>query len=372
METLSKCVSEEGDYITGISNPNPLVTALICNYNYGRYLGDAIESALAQTWKNLEVIVVDDGSTDESREVLKNYEGKIKTILKENGGQASAFNEGIAEARGEIICFLDSDDFWYPERVELTVAKYQEAPWGLVCNELLEVNEAGVKIGDQPYSLANHFFLQSGDVLKFILDNGFSWVFSPTSGLNLTMEIAKKIFPLPEKEWRICADSPIAYGAICHAPVGVISKPLGAYRLHGANSFASMRSDKIASDVGKLIKRTDSYLFFENYLSHIGKNKLKEGLKSIYPYYRLCCFITRNHPWRYLLKLWKRNIQYHFMNRKIIHLPLLNAVRYLLLDALLCLLMFMHLPTPYQTLYERYRKESLYLNTSTCSYLEND
>ena len=88
-------------------NSKPLVTILICNYNYGRFLAEAIESALAQTWKNIEVIVVDDGSTDESREILTKYKGKIRIILKENGGQASAFNAGIAKARGEIVCFLD-------------------------------------------------------------------------------------------------------------------------------------------------------------------------------------------------------------------------------------------------------------------------
>src|ERR1700733_6356835 len=93
------------------------VTILINNYNYGRYLSKAIESALAQNYSDFEIIVVDDGSTDESREVIARYAGKIKPVLKLNGGQASAFNAGYAASRGDIICLLDSDDWFLPGKV---------------------------------------------------------------------------------------------------------------------------------------------------------------------------------------------------------------------------------------------------------------
>ena len=99
----------------------PLVTILINNYNYGRFLKDAIDSALNQTYRNLEVIVVDDGSTDDSREIIAAYGNKITSVLKENGGQASALNAGFAASRGEIICLLDSDDSFDPCKVERVV-----------------------------------------------------------------------------------------------------------------------------------------------------------------------------------------------------------------------------------------------------------
>jgi glycosyltransferase involved in cell wall biosynthesis len=353
-------------------NFNPLVTALICNYNYGRYLSDAIESALNQTWENMEIIVVDDGSTDDSREILKKYEGRIRIILKENGGQASAFNAGIAEARGDIICFLDSDDFWYPEKVALIVDKYKEAPWGLICNDLYEVNEKGIKISNNNYSQTNDVSLQSGNVFEYILEHGFNWVFSPTSGLSVTIEVAKKIFPLPEKEWRICADGPVAYGAMCHAPVGVISEPLGDYRLHDSNLFASIRRNNIISRITKITNQAERFLFLKDYLSRTRKNELKKDLKNFYPYYRSCCFITRNQPWHYLITLWERNIQHHFKNRTNILVPILNTLKYLFLDSVVSLLMFLHFPTPYQQLREYYRQVAPGLNPSTRDYLEYD
>ena len=80
--------------------PSPLVTIVVNNYNYARFLAEAIDSALAQTYAALEVVVVDDGSTDESREIIAQYGGRVIPVLKDNGGQASAFNAGFAAARG--------------------------------------------------------------------------------------------------------------------------------------------------------------------------------------------------------------------------------------------------------------------------------
>ncbi len=81
----------------------PLASILINNYNYGRFLHEAIDSALSQTYPHTEVIVVDDGSTDNSREIIASYEDQIIPVLKENGGQASALNAGFAASRGEIV-----------------------------------------------------------------------------------------------------------------------------------------------------------------------------------------------------------------------------------------------------------------------------
>ncbi len=98
-----------------------LVSILINNYNYGRFLGDAIESALGQSYPNVEVIVVDDGSSDNSREVMAGFGSRIKPIYRENGGQASAYNAGFDAANGEIICLLDSDDLHLPDKVATVV-----------------------------------------------------------------------------------------------------------------------------------------------------------------------------------------------------------------------------------------------------------
>src|SRR4051812_24563460 len=104
----------------------PLVSVLISNHNYGRYLGEAIDSALAQTYPRVEVIVVDDGSTDDSREVIARYGERVVPVLKANGGQASAWNAGFAVSRGEVVCMLDADDVFAPDKVDRVLHRLKE------------------------------------------------------------------------------------------------------------------------------------------------------------------------------------------------------------------------------------------------------
>ncbi len=103
-------------------NLGPLVSVIIPTYNRASIVGRAIQSALDQTYKNVEVIVVDDGSTDNTQEILKNFHG-IVVVHKENGGQASARNAGLAKAKGSFVASLDSDDVWYPSFLEKCVQK---------------------------------------------------------------------------------------------------------------------------------------------------------------------------------------------------------------------------------------------------------
>src|SRR3954468_21000759 len=107
---------------------SPLVSILINNYNYGRFLVEAIDSALNQTYRHCEVVVVDDGSTDDSRQIIARYGDRIRTVLKPNGGQGSTFNAGWKEARGDIICFLDADDAFTPYKVERILQVFKEDP----------------------------------------------------------------------------------------------------------------------------------------------------------------------------------------------------------------------------------------------------
>lgn len=111
---------------------SPLVSVLINNYNYGRFLHEAVDSILNQTYSNIEVIVVDDGSTDNSQAVIAGYGDCLIPVLKKNGGQASTFNTGFSISQGKIICFLDSDDVFLPNKVESVVeifSSFPEAGW---------------------------------------------------------------------------------------------------------------------------------------------------------------------------------------------------------------------------------------------------
>ena len=126
---------------------NPLVSIIINNYNYGQFLQEAIDSALNQTYLNTEVVVVDDGSTDNSQDMIKSYRDKIIPILKANGGQASAFNAGFAASRGDIICFLDSDDMFMPEKVAQIVdvfSSHQNLGWCYQPLQLLANNNGTI------------------------------------------------------------------------------------------------------------------------------------------------------------------------------------------------------------------------------------
>src|SRR5947207_15525858 len=97
---------------------NDLASVIINNYNYGRFLREAIDSALNQTYKNIEVIVVDDGSTDGSREIIESYENRIRPLFKKNGGQISAINVAFEATHGSVILVLDADDTLFPPALD--------------------------------------------------------------------------------------------------------------------------------------------------------------------------------------------------------------------------------------------------------------
>jgi glycosyltransferase involved in cell wall biosynthesis len=112
----------------------PLVSAVIATYNRAHIVREAIDSILHQTYSNLELIVVDDGSTDDTQETLKAYGDRIRVVYQKNSGPACAWNRGIKESRGEIIAFLGSDDIWLPTFVERQVSVLQRAPADVPCS----------------------------------------------------------------------------------------------------------------------------------------------------------------------------------------------------------------------------------------------
>ncbi|MDP9024893.1 MAG: glycosyltransferase [Candidatus Eremiobacteraeota bacterium] len=144
----------------------PLVSCVIPSYNYARYLRAAIESALGQTHRDIEVIVVDDGSTDESIEVLRSYGDRIRWIAQANQGVSAARNAGIREARGEFIGFLDSDDAWRPTKIERQLSLMDDPEVGLVHCWVCEIDGDGRTLqivggGMRGWPLVEHAQLQS-------------------------------------------------------------------------------------------------------------------------------------------------------------------------------------------------------------------
>lgn len=136
------------DRVASPATSTPSVTVVIPVYNGARFLRSAIDSALAQTWKDLEILVVDDGSTDETPAVIASYGARIRTIRKPNGGTSSALNAGIRAARGQWIAWLDCDNTWEPTKIERQMEAARLHPSaGLIYTDYLQVAEDGREIG---------------------------------------------------------------------------------------------------------------------------------------------------------------------------------------------------------------------------------
>ncbi|MEG5140566.1 MULTISPECIES: glycosyltransferase [unclassified Microcoleus] len=127
----------------------PQVSVIIPAYNGDRYIVQAVESGLSQTFTDWEIIVVDDGSTDETHQVLQPYFDRIRYIYQENQGVAAARNRGIQEAKGEFIAFLDQDDFFLPDKLAAQIALFRQQPsLGIVNSGWRLVNKQGERISD--------------------------------------------------------------------------------------------------------------------------------------------------------------------------------------------------------------------------------
>jgi len=216
------------------ANLNPLVSVIINNYNYGRFLPEAIESVLSQTYTNIEIIVVDDGSIDNSREVIASYHGKIIPVLKENGGQASAFNAGFKASNGDIICMLDSDDVFIPEKVTEIVKifnQYSDIGW---CFHRLRFVEA--KTGEY-IKLSRESGTRICDFRSQLKNDGKLPFYSPaTSGLCFERSLLQQILPMPEII-RITSDNYLKIAAAALSKGYFLDNQLAYLRLHGSNNY---------------------------------------------------------------------------------------------------------------------------------------
>lgn len=245
-------------------------TCLINNYNYANFLPESINSAVNQSVKFDEIIIVDDASTDNSVEVITKLaqETKIRYVLKEkNQGQLSSFNEGFLAATGDIIFFLDADDMYeyqYLENALTLYRRYRECDF-LFCG----YKKFGVEEGIfQEYELD--------------LDLGYSviktlclgeWIGSITSTLSMRREILNKILPIPyTDDWRVRSDDCLIWGAsLVGAKKFYMSQPSVMYRIHKNNNFHNDKSldIDINFEYKRLLKRSAifNYIMQKNTLS---------------------------------------------------------------------------------------------------------
>jgi glycosyltransferase involved in cell wall biosynthesis len=210
----------------------PFFTVLIDAYNYGEYIEEAVESALAQDFpaEQREILVVDDGSTDDTHERLRKYGEAIRYLRKPNGGQASAFNFGFEHARGEVIALLDADDVWLPAKLRRVYEEFARHPAaGMVYHRVHLWN------GISDISEDTYFILISGRVTE----NRRALLRYPMAGtscLAFRREALQKLLPVPES-LRFQADAYLTALVIFVAEVAALPEFLGKYRLHGTNLF---------------------------------------------------------------------------------------------------------------------------------------
>ncbi|MEC4984730.1 MAG: glycosyltransferase [Oscillatoria sp. PMC 1076.18] len=228
---------------------NPLVSILINNYNYADFLEQAIESALNQTYPNCEVIVVDDGSIDNSSEIIASYDNKITAVLKQNGGQSSAINAGFAASKGEIIFLLDSDDIFLPTKVAEVVKILHNRPdlgWCFHPQKLVNTEEieAEIPIEAQEISVSEEYDLRIPITKGKV--NGYlpPWGIPATSALCFRRSLLEKILPMPQGETVSLSDNYIKFAALSLTKGFALSKELSIQRIHNNNIFTNRQDEK--------------------------------------------------------------------------------------------------------------------------------
>ncbi|MEO0267357.1 MAG: glycosyltransferase [candidate division WOR-3 bacterium] len=221
-----------------------IASIIIDTYNYGRFIEDAIDSVLNQTFpqKDMEIIVVDDGSTDNTSQIVKKYKDKIKYIYKENRGQASALNLGIENSKGEYLVFLDADDFCSPQRVERVVEEFEKYENVVQVNNGFKfVNKNGKEI-DFAFWKPNFYEFHNLSLNRKNIYLFFS-SFAPMSAIALRKGILKYILPFPEKS-KIGADMCIDLVAMWFGNLSFLKEELTYYRIHGDNLWSTNNTNK--------------------------------------------------------------------------------------------------------------------------------
>ena len=213
------------------------VDVVVCNHDYGRFVTEAVESALAQTHPRVKVVVVDDGSSDGSRELLRGFEGRVDLVLKENGGQASAFNAGMARSEGDVVIFLDADDRLRPQAAALVAGAFAADP-GLA---KVQFPMAVIDAQGHPTGLTkpnDHLRPPTGDMRRAELAFPFDIPWMPGGGTAFSGGALREILPVPEREYpRYGADWYLVHLTALLGTAGSLDEVCAEYRVHGRNAY---------------------------------------------------------------------------------------------------------------------------------------
>jgi glycosyltransferase involved in cell wall biosynthesis len=224
--------------------PRPAITVLIDTYNHERFIEEAIVSVLEQDFPRAEVdiLVVDDGSTDRTPEIVKKFEPHVRMLRKTNGGQGSAFNAGIPETTGEIVAFLDGDDWWAKTKLSVVMGYLACRPHiGIVGHGIYEIDS---DTGETTTTTPQH----AGEIRFDTVAGGRFFrqmmCFFGTSRVTMRRSVLLRVLPVPES-LVVEADEFISIMSAAYSAAGLLQQPLTFYRLHANNLFQVRRKDEV-------------------------------------------------------------------------------------------------------------------------------
>src|SRR5580698_8051050 len=238
---------------------DPLISVLIDTYNHERYIEQAIVSVLKQDFPagDVEVLVVDDGSSDSTASIVQKFGPRVRHLRKENGGQASAFNAGIPQLRGRIVAFLDGDDWWAKGKLTAIAEAFDANP------EIAAVGHGFYEVCDSnpPREMivpaaACRFDLSSLDAARFA---GRGLTLLGTSRLSVRREVLNRIGPVPLEV--VFFDAPVFSFALALGGAIILDEPLCYYRQHSQNLYAPTTLDEAT-----LHRRIDRLGFLLSYV----------------------------------------------------------------------------------------------------------
>ena len=273
---------------------NKLVSVIIPSYNAANYLDETLQSVLSQTYKEIEIIVVDDGSKDNTRQVLSNYKDKIKCIYQENQGVSVARNNGFASSLGDFICFLDADDWFYPTNIEEKVQIITRGGAGLV-HSWVEITDPYLK----PIDLLKG---KAGENLVNELLNLIPPAIPCPSNVLIKRDVLNAV-GLFDSHLNTSADFDLWLRIAHEFKVDVIERPLIKYRTTPQSMFSNI--DLLIHNTEYIVKKYSALAQYKSYhWNHYKKRSYYSIAGGLYhrkryadfalffSKYALCCLIS--------------------------------------------------------------------------------
>jgi len=258
-----------------------LISVLITNYNNEKFITRAVSSVLNQNYDNLEIIIVDDGSNDNSVRIIQSKYGDlpfIKLFVKNNGGQASALNKAFVESTGDVICILDSDDVYLNGKLKKIADIFRSNPdIDIILHRVIPIDE-----NDNVIGLPIPKVFDDNINVDFLIKNGGRFSYPPASGMNFRRRSIENIFPLDERFVRN-ADGILIELAAYQSKIYTLYDILSGFRLHSSNLSSSILKSYPNLEIIKKEKQMER-LFEEAHRKYLSKN-INETTASTY-YFR--------------------------------------------------------------------------------------